>query len=249
MANLSHPHGGHRARLRKRMEAEGLGAFEPHEVLELLLYTTIPQRDVNPLAHALIERFGSVAGVLGADPMELAKVRGMGGRSAEFLSFLNQLTKRYAELRLNDRPKISSVRQMSKHCSKLFEPETSEETWLLSMNMAGHLLGSTQLCTGDWQKKLTLRQAVEPALKYNAQTTLLLMRHNHGELKVRDAEVDFVNRLAKQFALVRIRLVDGAVMFGYNVMSLRHAGLYKLEDVENEDRDSAHLCEHWLDEI
>ena len=57
-------HTGHRQRLRERFRAQGLAGFAEHEVLELLLIYAIPQKDVNPLAHALLERFGSLAAVL-----------------------------------------------------------------------------------------------------------------------------------------------------------------------------------------
>lgn len=59
-------HEGHRKRLRERAAQTGLEGFQPHEVLELLLSETIPRKDVNPLAHALIDRFGSFSGVLNA---------------------------------------------------------------------------------------------------------------------------------------------------------------------------------------
>lgn len=63
-------HAGHRARLRERFLKEGLSGFSEHEVLELLLMFAIPQKDVNPLAHALIGRFGSLSAVLEASPAE-----------------------------------------------------------------------------------------------------------------------------------------------------------------------------------
>lgn len=243
----NHPHGGHRARLRKRQLAEGLSAFEPHEVLELLLYAVIPQRDVNPLAHALIDRFGSVAGVLAASPAALVAVPGMGRQSAEWFAFLNETTARYARLRLSDRPRITNVRQMSLHCARLFEPPAGDQIWLMCMNMAGHLLGSSQLCAGRWQGRLTLRQAVEPALRYHAQTALLLIKRAGGQAAAED-EVAFVRALATQFARVRIRLLDGVVIVGHSVLSMRNLGLYRLEG-ELAESELARLCEHWLDEV
>ena len=64
-------HEGHRKRLRQRARATQLEGFQPHEVLELLLTYAIPRQDVNPLAHALIDRFGSLSGVLDASAAEL----------------------------------------------------------------------------------------------------------------------------------------------------------------------------------
>ena len=65
-------HEGHRQRLKNRFRAEGLDHFEEHQVLELLLYYVIPRKDTNPIAHALLERFGSLSQVLEAQPEELA---------------------------------------------------------------------------------------------------------------------------------------------------------------------------------
>lgn len=76
-------HAGHRERMRERFQAAGFDNFQPHEVLEVLLYEFIPVRDTNPLGHALIEHFGSVENVLTAPPGELTKVPGIGKKTAE----------------------------------------------------------------------------------------------------------------------------------------------------------------------
>lgn len=59
-------HENHRERIKRRFLIEGLDNFEPHNVLELLLFYSIPQRDTNELAHKLIERFGSLSEVFDA---------------------------------------------------------------------------------------------------------------------------------------------------------------------------------------
>ena len=59
-------HDGHRQRLKDRFRQEGLDKFDEIQVLELLLFYAIPQRDTNPLAHRLLEHFGSLAQVLEA---------------------------------------------------------------------------------------------------------------------------------------------------------------------------------------
>ena len=61
-------HAGHRQRLKERFLRDGLDNFEEHQVLELLLFYGIPQRDTNEIAHALIEKFGSLSRVLEASP-------------------------------------------------------------------------------------------------------------------------------------------------------------------------------------
>ena len=75
-------HDGHREKMRQRFLSGGLDHFADHEALELLLYYAIPRRDTNPIAHALLERFGSLSRVLEAAPEELEKVPGVGRRTA-----------------------------------------------------------------------------------------------------------------------------------------------------------------------
>ena len=71
-------HAGHRERIRERLRTAGLNAFSEHEVLELLLTFAIPRQDTNPLAHDLINTFGSLSAVLDADESELLRVKGVG---------------------------------------------------------------------------------------------------------------------------------------------------------------------------
>ena len=72
-------HAGHRNRLRLRFKKEGLNGFAPHEVLELLLTYAIPRVDTNPIAHALIHRFGSLHGVLEAMNQKLEELKALSG--------------------------------------------------------------------------------------------------------------------------------------------------------------------------
>ena len=88
---VENPHKNHRARLRARFLASGLSDFAPHNVLELLLFYGIPRRDTNPIAHALLDRFGTVGGVLSATTEELCQVPGVSFGVARFFSSLRSL--------------------------------------------------------------------------------------------------------------------------------------------------------------
>lgn len=84
-------HAGHRSRMRHRFLVSGLDGFQDHEVLEFLLYYSIPRRDVNETAHLLLDRFGSVQGVLDASEKELCQVPGVGPCTAHFLNIIPEL--------------------------------------------------------------------------------------------------------------------------------------------------------------
>ena len=87
-------HEGHRQRMRDRFRTEGLDNFAPHEVLELLLFYARARGDVNPLAHRLLETFGSLRGVLEAPVEHLCTVEGVGEETATLLSMMVPMFRR-----------------------------------------------------------------------------------------------------------------------------------------------------------
>ena len=88
-------HEGHRQRIRERFLKEGLENFHDHNILELLLFHSIPVKDTNEEAHALINRFGSLSEVFDADYEELCKVKGIGERSALLIKLMPELFREY----------------------------------------------------------------------------------------------------------------------------------------------------------
>ena len=79
-------HEGHRGRIRDRVRKETLRNFFDYQVLEYVLTFVIPYKDTNPIAHRLINKFGSLTGVLEADEKDIVTVEGMGEVSAHFLA-------------------------------------------------------------------------------------------------------------------------------------------------------------------
>lgn len=77
MVEKKNPHEGHRERMKQRYLSQGLDGFAEHEVLEMLLFYSVPRADTNELAHALLDRFSDLHGVLSAEPMELCQVSGV----------------------------------------------------------------------------------------------------------------------------------------------------------------------------
>lgn len=99
MTERDDPNRNHRKRLKQRFREQGLDEFLDHQALELLLFYAIPRRDVNPLAHRLLERFGSLDGVLNAPAAELTALEGVGTHTADMLGAVSQSIPRYARSR------------------------------------------------------------------------------------------------------------------------------------------------------
>ena len=92
-------HEGHRSRKKEQFRAHGLDAFADHEVLELLLYYAVPRQDTNPIAHRLMEKFGSLDAVFAADRAALEEVEGIGENASTLISLMFPLMRRIRRAR------------------------------------------------------------------------------------------------------------------------------------------------------
>ena len=118
-------HDGHRQRLKQRFLEEGLESFTDIQVLELLLFFSVPRQDTNPIAHALLDHFGSLYQVLEAPVEELRKVKGVGDQSALLLSLMNDVA-RYYQVDRTMREKILPTVQA---CGEYLVPFSSVGRW------------------------------------------------------------------------------------------------------------------------
>lgn len=141
-------HAGHRARLRERFLKEGLSGFSEHEVLELLLMFAIPQKDVNPLAHALIGRFGSLSAVLEASPAELMRVAGVGQNAAALLSLMPQLMGYYQHSAMGAKPSITNLSGAKRYAGALFFGVHEECVYMICLDQSGRVLSPALLHKG-----------------------------------------------------------------------------------------------------
>ncbi len=174
-------HVGHRNRLRRRARNEGLEHFEPHQVIELILCLCIPRKDVNETAHALIDRFGSVAGVLDASEEELQTVRGIGAKTAFFLHVLPAVFRRYACDSCPVREPMDTAEKMTTYLCSLYIGEQQEKAYLVLFDNALHLLDCTLVGEGSINSvSVNMRRIIELALRHEAGCAVLVHNHPNG---------------------------------------------------------------------
>ena len=112
VSKKKHSHAGHRERMRLRFQKSGLESFQPHEILELLLFYALPRVDTNPIAHDLIAEFHSLSGVLDADIQDLKRIKGISENAAIFLKLLPQLCQQYQLDKLREHVALDSTQKL-----------------------------------------------------------------------------------------------------------------------------------------
>ncbi len=247
---MSQLHEGHRGRLRQRFEREGLAGFEAHEVLEFLLYFTIPLRNVNPLAHQLIERFGSLAGVFSASREDLTGVPGVGLSTAEWLTELGPLLDAYSALRLCDRPFLDRLSRVTDFGQRLFGQALSEQLWVLNMNPMGHLLHSAKLAEGQGMiQRLNARLVLDTTLRYHAQTVVILQRRLPAHMEPGPEDIAFIARLNELLSAIDVQLMDNVMLCGHRRTSFHERGIIQFREKKGDQLEERGpgLAARWLE--
>ncbi len=231
MANNDMLHNGHRQRLKNRFLEEGLDHFDEHQVLELLLFYCIPRQDTNPIAHALLEHFGSLSQVMEASPSELKKVAGMGEASATFLSLLNAFQRYYQVNRTSSLAILTTLEACGQYLMPFFYGRRNETVYLLCLDAKCKVLCCKEVGEGSVNSAaVPIRRVVEMALGANATSVVLAHNHPSGLAIPSDEDQLTTRQLAIALAAVDITLVDHMIMADDEFISLRQSGRYNPDD-------------------
>jgi DNA repair protein RadC len=217
---------GHRARLRKRLLDGGAEALADHEVLEYLLTTAIPRRDVKPLAHALIRRFGSLAGALNADARTLALHPGMGEASAAALKIVALAARRLARTALREQPVLGSWQALIDYLTIDMAHLTVERVRVLFLNHQNMLIHDEHLRDGTIDETAIYpREVIGRALDLGATALILVHNHPSGSPQPSRADIQITNRIAEAGRLLDIVVLDHVIIGREGHVSLKAKGL------------------------
>ncbi len=220
-------HAGHREKLKKRFLKHGLNSFEPHNVLELLLFYAIPRKDTNETAHRLLNRFGSISAVMDASVEELKKVDGIGENAAVLLKLIPHLSSLYLDDENSKAVLLNTVEKLGDYILPKFIGMTVEGVYLLCMDNRERLIHSEMISTGGTvnASSVTMRTIVEVAVR--CQATKVVIAHNHpkGFAIPSESDVTATHAIAHQLQGIGIELKDHIIVSGNDYVSLAQSGM------------------------
>lgn len=171
-------HKNHRKRLREKFISNGLTGFEPHEVLELLLFYAIPKQDTNPIAHRLIDHFGSVSAVMDADIEDLTRISGIKDYSASILKLIPEIGSYYNLDKLNGKSVFSDISTIAEYCIYRHIKDTRETLSVFMLDNSKHFLGIKTLAEGaNCSVDINIELLATILFRYSAANFILV--HNH----------------------------------------------------------------------
>ena len=222
-------HNGHRDRMRERFFRNGLSTFNEIEALELLLYYAIPQRDTNPLSHALLDHFGSLFDVLNASEQELCEVPGVGVKTAALLKIVPEIA-RMSEIGQSQRlGKIERTEDAINFLRPYFRDLRMEMVLLVCLDSAKRIICTEELGRGTPSGvSFDIRQMVETVLKRKANSILIAHNHPDGQAMASHEDDSTTRSIFSVLQPLGIDLYDHIIMVGDSYVSYRRSGALDL---------------------
>ena len=206
-------HDGHRQRLKDRFLLDGLDGFTEVQVLELLLFYVIPRRDTNPIAHALIERFGSFSNVLDAPRAKLIEDGKLSENAVTLLKLIKEMGRFYEASKCRQIRILRSIQDCGEYLKPFFLHRKNEVVFLLSLDAKLKVLNCRQVGEGSVNyASVPVRRVVEMALEDGASSVVLAHNHPSGLAIPSADDIQTTRRLAAALSAVEIRLVDHIVV-------------------------------------
>ena len=228
-------HLGHRERLRERAIEVGLANLPDYELLELFLFRSQPQGDVKPLAKALLDRFGSMSGVMAASLEDMLTVRaadikgqmrGVGKQTALDLCALQEVTRRAALDEVAKRPVIASWTALLAYVRLALQHEPREQFRIL------YLDNKNQLIRDEIQNRGTVdhapvypREVVRRALELSAKAMIIVHNHPSGDPPPSRADIDMTKQVIEAARALDIQIHDHLIAGRHGVTSFKQLGL------------------------
>lgn len=232
-------HKGHRQRLRQSFIDKGnLTGFYEHNVLELLLFYSIPRRDVNPLAHRLINHFGSLYNVLNADHGELVKA-GISDSSAALIKLVSEIPK-YAERSRYQNRKFKNLDETMKFAFNMLSKFNVEMACVMCLNIEHKLTHYEIIGIGTPKKAyIPVRRIIEIAITHSAAEIIIAHNHPSGNCKPSQSDIEGTDRLRSFLNTIDSTLVEHIIV-GYPacygiINGYTYCNAAKIDDVDNLD--------------
>lgn len=218
-------HDGHREKMRQRFLSGGLESFADHEALELLLYYAIARRDVNPIAHALMERYGSLSAVLAAPVEDLQSVEGIGEHAAVLLKLVPQLARKARLAEAQQDLALTTVSRVGSYLLERFEGECREVLYQLCLDRKGKLLACKQMQQGGvGDAELDVRSLMENAILTRASGVILSHNHPSGIALPSAEDIAATKRVQEALATIGVTLVDHIIVADGDFVSMDRSG-------------------------
>ena len=220
-------HSGHRKRMREKFIKNGDKAFLPHEMLEMMLFMSIPRGDTNPLAHRLLDRFGSFSGVLNASFDELMQVEGVGESTAFMIKLVPAAASVYIEDTCSSKSSMASVNDMAHFLRSKYLGARTEMPSAILLDAKMRIIRWMEIGGGGtFNSEIICKKLVSEVAVSNAPYAVLSHNHPSGLALPSDDDIVTTKRIVGLLRTVDCKVIDHIILTDDDYVSMRNSSAY-----------------------
>lgn len=207
-------HAGHRNRLKEEIVSADISASKsPVKLLEMLLFYGTPQKDTSPMAHELIETFGSLSGVLEADIDDIVKVSGITKNSASLIKLMLPLLRAYTLEKQSAPETLKNHEEIGEYILSKYFAINKECLSLLCLNHLGKVLSFEIVMSGSIDSVgISIREVVSKVIKSGATAVVIAHNHPGGVALPSSEDVEATRMLKAALSAISVELLDHIII-------------------------------------
>lgn len=211
--------------MKKKFLLHGFDVFEIHEALELMLYYAVPYKDTNPIAHRLLDQFGSLSAVFDA-PLDRLIQAGLTENQATYIKILPQIARLYISDKEDNFDKIINLDTIDKYVVSKFIGRNEEHILLLLMDAKFKEIYCGIVSVGTLTAtSIPIRKIVDLAVRYNARSAVIAHNHPSGYAEPSKADLTSTRDILHALDLVGVYLLDHFIVADGDCFSMRQSNM------------------------
>lgn len=222
-------HSGHRERVKRDFLENGFNeTTPPHKIIEMLLFYSIPRKDTNETAHELLNRFGSVSGILDASVEQLTEVPGVNINTAALIKLIIPIARIYKSDKSTAAEKFESIDGLCDYLMNKYFGYDREVFTVLSLTAGGKLIGCDVLSEGNISEvNISTREVIETVLKRRAACAVIAHNHPDGVALPSREDIDVTETVKNALSHINVKLLDHIVIAGDDYVSMAQSKCFK----------------------
>lgn len=226
-------HSGHRERVKQKFYESELDTFADHEILEFLLFYSIPRHNTNPLGHDLMERYKNLSRVFDAEFDDLLTINGINKNSATLIKLIPALCRKYMIAKQNIKlPRLSSLNAILEYVPAFFIGKTVEELHIICMDKTCKVLCQEILSKGSLESTpVDLKSIANVVVKANASRVILAHNHPSGMAVPSIADIETTRKIKQLLNSMNVELDDHIIVTAEKTISMNTMGMVNYTSV------------------
>jgi DNA repair protein RadC len=204
---------GHRKRIKAKFLSVNSDTFSDYELLELLLFQSIPRKDVKPLAKELLQNFGDFKNLLNAGNQEISKINGTNENITISFKLIKELINRVLKQRIINKNAISSWSSLLDYLKFNMSNLKVEQFRVLFLNKRNILIADEIMSVGTIdQAPVYPREIIKRSLFYEAGAIILVHNHPGGVSKPSNSDITLTNKIVEACKTVNVTVHDHVII-------------------------------------